>query len=96
MMMKMAEVSLAVYYRSKDEKGGYYGGPTYYMEKGLGRDKGFKFWGVLAVIFGIGIFGNVFSMQNFTVAQSVNATFWHSHAGGRFSLCWSHLFGYCP
>lgn len=45
------------------------------MEKGLGRDKGFKFWGVLAVIFGIGIFGNVFSMQNFTVAQSVNATF---------------------
>ena len=34
MMMKMAEVSLAVYYRSKDEKGGYYGGPTYYMEKG--------------------------------------------------------------
>ena len=75
MMMKMAEVSLAVYYRSKDEKGGYYGGPTYYMEKGLGRDKGFKFWGVLAVIFGIGIFGNVFSMQNFTVAQSVNATF---------------------
>ena len=75
MMMKMAEVSLAVYYRSKDEKGGYYGGPTYYMEKGLGRGKGFKFWGVLAVIFGIGIFGNVFSMQNFTVAQSVNATF---------------------
>ena len=31
MMMKMAEVSLAVYYRSKDEKGGYYGGPTYYI-----------------------------------------------------------------
>ena len=75
MMMKMAEVALAVYYRSKDEKSGYYGGPTYYMQKGLGRDKGFKFWGVLAVIFGIGIFGNVFSMQNFTVSQAVNATF---------------------
>ena len=75
MMMKMAEVTLAVYYRSKDGKGGYYGGPTYYMQKGLGRDKGFKFWGVLAVIFGIGIFGNVFSMQNFTVSQAVNATF---------------------
>lgn len=75
MMMKMAEVALAVYYRSKDGKGGYYGGPTYYMQKGLGRDKGFKFWGVLAVIFGIGIFGNVFSMQNFTVSQAVNATF---------------------
>lgn len=75
MMMKMAEVSLAVYYRSKDEKGGYYGGPTYYMQKGLGRDRNFKPWAVLAVIFGVGIFGNVFSMQNFTVSQAVNATF---------------------
>lgn len=75
MMMKMAEVSLAVYYRSKDEKGGYYGGPTYYMQKGMGRDWNFKPWVVLAVIFGIGIFGNVFSMQNFTVSQAVNATF---------------------
>ena len=37
--------------------------------KGLGRDKGFKFWGVLAVIFGIGIFGNVFSMQNGNVKK---------------------------
>ncbi len=96
MMMKMAEVSLAVYYRSKDEKGGYYGGPTYYMEKGLGRDKGFKFWGVLAVIFGIGIFGNVFSMQKLHGRTVRQRHFWHSHAGGRFSLCWSHLFGYCP
>ncbi len=75
MMMKMAEVSLAVYYRTSDGKGGYYGGPTYYMQKGLGRDKGFKLWVVLAVIFGIGIFGNVFSMQNFTVSQAVNSTF---------------------
>lgn len=75
MMMKMAEVALAVYYRSRDEKGGYYGGPTYYMQKGLGRDRNFKLWGVLAVIFGVGIFGNVFSMQNFTVSQAVNATF---------------------
>ena len=75
MMMKMAEVSLAVYYRSKNEKGGYYGGPTYYMEKWLGRDKGFKFWGVLAVIFGIGLFGSVFSMQTLSVAPSVNTTF---------------------
>lgn len=75
MMMKMAEVSLAVYYRSVDEKGGYYGGPTYYMQKGLGRDKGFKLWWLLAFVFGFGIFGNVFSMQNFTVSQSLNATF---------------------
>lgn len=75
MMMKMAEVALAVYYRSRDGQGGYYGGPTYYMQKGLGRDRNFRLWGVLAVIFGVGIFGNVFSMQNFTVSQAVNTTF---------------------
>lgn len=75
MMMKMAEVSLAVYYRSRDEKGGYYGGPTFYMQKGMGRDWNFKPWVVFAIIFGVGIFGNVFSMQNFTVSQAVNATF---------------------
>lgn len=29
MILKMAEVSLGVYYREKDEKGELYGGPTY-------------------------------------------------------------------
>ena len=56
MMIKMAEVTLAVYYRSKDEKGNPYGGPTYYMEKGLGIEKGFKGWPIMAFIFGGGIF----------------------------------------
>ena len=36
MMLKMVEVTLGVYYREKDENGEIYGGPTYYMEKGLG------------------------------------------------------------
>lgn len=76
MVIKMAEVTLAVYYRSKDEKGNPYGGPTYYMEKGLGIEKGFKAWPVLAVIFGGGIFSTFFlTMQNYTVSEAVGNTF---------------------
>jgi AGCS family alanine or glycine:cation symporter len=76
MVIKMAEVTLAVYYRSKDEKGNPYGGPTYYMEKGLGVEKGFKGWPVMAFIFGAGIFSTFFlTMQNYTVSEAVGNTF---------------------
>jgi len=37
MMTKMAEVTLAVYYREKGANGHYYGGPMYYMRGGLKR-----------------------------------------------------------
>jgi AGCS family alanine or glycine:cation symporter len=76
MMTKMAEVSLAVFYRSTDEDGNPYGGPTYYMEKGLGIEKGFGAWVVPAVIFGAGIFSTlIFSVQNYTVSEAVASTF---------------------
>ncbi|MDR1509114.1 MAG: amino acid carrier protein [Synergistaceae bacterium] len=76
MMTKMAEVSLAVYYRSADEDGNIYGGPTHYMEKGLGTEKGFKVWVIPAVIFGGGIFATFFfSVQNYTVSEAVASTF---------------------
>ncbi|GGK17492.1 hypothetical protein GCM10010965_08190 [Caldalkalibacillus thermarum] len=39
MMTKMAEVTLAVRYRQKTEQGSYYGGPMYYIERGLGTRK---------------------------------------------------------
>ena len=39
MLIKAVEVTLAVYYRSKDEGEEHYGGPTYYMQKGLVRKK---------------------------------------------------------
>lgn len=75
MLIKNVEVTLAVYYRLKDEKGDPYGGPTYYMEKGLGEEKGFKLWGVLAFIFGAGIFTTFFiTLQNYTVAEAVGGT----------------------
>lgn len=76
MVIKMAEVTLAVYYRSKDEDGVPFGGPTFYMEKGLGIEKGFKLWGIPAFIFGAGIFSTFFiTMQNYTVSEAVGNTF---------------------
>ena len=76
MIIKMAEVTLAVYYRSTDKEGNHFGGPTYYMEKGLGIERGFKGWKVLAVVFGRGIFITFFiTLQNYTVAEAVGSTF---------------------
>ena len=76
MILKMAEVSLGVYYREKDEKGDPYGGPTYYMEKGLGEEKGHKWWLIPAAIFGGGIFSTFFiTVQNYTVSEAVSAAF---------------------
>ena len=66
MLLKAAEVTLAVYYRNTDEDGNPYGGPTYYIEKGLGVERGFKGWWILAFIFGAGIFGTFFiTLQNY-------------------------------
>ncbi len=76
MIIKNVEVTLAVHYRSKDEEGNPYGGPTFYMEKGLGEEKGFKGWRILAVIFGIGIFSTFFiTLQNYTISEAVGGTF---------------------
>lgn len=76
MIIKMAEVTLGVHYRSIDEKGVPYGGPTYYMEKGLGQEKGFKYWIIPAVLFGGGIFSTFFiTVQNYTVSEAVSSTF---------------------
>lgn len=76
MMIKNVEVTLAVHYRSKDEEGNPYGGPTYYMEKGLGEEKGFKAWRIPALVFGIGIFTTLFiTLQNYTISEAVSGTF---------------------
>ena len=56
MVIKMTEVTLAVYYREKQPNGEYLGGPTYYMQKGLGDEKKLPFWKIFAVLFGGCIF----------------------------------------
>lgn len=76
MILKMVEVTLSVYYRNKDEKGIPFGGPTFYMEKGLGEERGFKGWFILAIIFGAGIFTTFFiTLQNYTVSEAIGNTF---------------------
>ena len=52
MIIKMCEVTLGVYYRQKQDDGTYIGGPTFYMQKGLGEEKKFPLWGLFAVGFG--------------------------------------------
>ena len=56
MMTKYAEIVLAVRYRQRSENGGWYGGPMYYMEKGLGKRWMGKLFALLCAAgsFGIG------------------------------------------
>ena len=71
MLIKQVEVTLAVYYRRTDEEGNPYGGPTYYMEYGLGEERKWgKAWLPLAFVFGLGIFSTFFiSASNFTTSE---------------------------
>ena len=76
MIIKMAEVSLAVYYRETTSDGEYHGGPTYYMQKALGEERKMKIWLPLALIFGLGIFSTWFiTIQNYTISEAVGTTF---------------------
>ena len=76
MMTKMAEATLAVHYRSTAPDGEHFGGPTYYMEKGLGKEKGWGIWKPLAIIFGLGIFMTFFiTLQNYTTSEAIGSTF---------------------
>ena len=76
MIIKMAEVTLACYYRKTDQNGEPYGGPSYYMEQGLGKDLGFKGWKLFAIVFGFGIFITAFiTLGNYNTADAVASTF---------------------
>ena len=74
MLTKMTEVTLAVNYRSKDEKGEYYGGPMYYIQKGLGEKYKFlsKFYSIALLIL---VITDATFVQPNTLATSVHAVF---------------------
>lgn len=77
MVTKMVEVSLALHYRKKDDLGErYVGGPTFYMQYGLGEEKGWgKYYKILAVLFGFGILLSiVFTLTCFNVADGIHAS----------------------
>ncbi|WP_053956547.1 alanine/glycine:cation symporter family protein [Inediibacterium massiliense] len=76
MIIKTVEVSLSVYYRNTDEEGNTYGGPTYYIEKGIGREMNFHHWFLPAFIFGLGIFSTFFiTLQNYSASEALSSTF---------------------
>lgn len=78
MVTKMGEVALAVHYREVFPDGKAYGGPTFYIEKGLGKERGWPswLWKLLAIIFGVGIFSTMFiTMANFSLQETFKATF---------------------
>ena len=72
MSTKFVECTLGVQYRDVGEDGTVYGGPMYYLSKGL-KEKGFKVLGkIAAVIFAIFCIGGSFGGGN--AAQSNQAT----------------------
>lgn len=71
MSTKFVECTLGVHYRDVDENGIVYGGPMYYLSKGL-KEKGFKTLGkITAVIFAVCCIGGSFGGGN--AAQSNQA-----------------------
>ena len=69
MCTKFAEVTLAVHYRERNDKGDWVGGPMYYIKNGLG--KGFGWLSVLFCIFG---FLAAFGIGNATQVQSIGSS----------------------
>ena len=77
MVIKSAEITLAVHYRSKDENNEAYGGPNYYMQKGIGMERGKKkLFKVLSALFIVGFSMSYFiNIQTYTVSEAMSSTF---------------------
>lgn len=76
-IIKMVEVTLAVHYRSVHTDGSTYGGPTYYINKGIGRDMGWKKIGtILSALFWLAFMVSYFfNIENYTVSEAIASTF---------------------
>lgn len=78
MILKQVEVALGCYYRMRDgDSNDTYGGPTYYMEQGLGEAHHWgKLWKIPAILFGFGIVTTFFfTSGTLTTAQVVSKAF---------------------
>ena len=72
MVTKFAEVTLAVKYRERNEKGDWCGGPMYYIKNGLGAN--WKWLGVIFSVFGaLAAFGIGNIAQINSIASSVKS-----------------------
>ena len=71
MCTKYAEVTLAIKYRERNEKGDWVGGPMYYIKNGLGKN--WKWLGVIFSVFGaLAAFGIGNMTQINTIASTIN------------------------
>jgi AGCS family alanine or glycine:cation symporter len=77
--MKYAEAVLAVRYREQDDRGGYSGGPMYYIRNGLGPR--FAFLGAAFALFG--------SMAGFGLANTVQSNSVAQVLGDQFQVPWA-------
>ncbi|MDD5922090.1 MAG: sodium:alanine symporter family protein [Eubacteriales bacterium] len=77
MMVKLVEISLSCYYRSKNEKGEYYGGTPFMVEKGLVRKRGHKAAGMtIAILFAFGFwFQFLGGSQAYSISEALNYSF---------------------
>lgn len=77
MAIKAVEITLAVHYRSKTKNNETYGGPNYYIHKGIGLEKNRKIIAkVLSALFAFGfILGIFLNIQTYTVSEAVAGTF---------------------
>ena len=72
MCTKFAEVTLAVYFRERNEHGDYVGGPMYYIKNGLSKN-----WHFLAVLYSafavLTVFGTGNATQVNTITTAINS-----------------------
>ena len=69
MCTKYCEVTLAVKYRERDEKGDWVGGPMYYIKNGLGKG-----WGWLAILFSVFAALASFGIGNMSQVNSITSS----------------------
>ena len=71
MCTKFAEVTLAVHFRERNEKGDYVGGPMYYIKNGLGKK--WMWLAYLYAFFGVcAVFGTGNATQVNTITAAIN------------------------
>lgn len=75
MATKFAECTLGVKYRDIDRYGTVYGGPMYYLSKGLAEKGMAKLGRILAIIFAILMTGGAFGIGNMFQANQATAQF---------------------
>jgi AGCS family alanine or glycine:cation symporter len=78
MCTKFSEVTLAVHFREKNEKGDWVGGPMYYIKNGLGKK-----WHWLAVLFSVlgvlTVFGTGNATQVNTIITAIDSALLNYH-----------------